>query len=185
MKLIAGLGNPGKIYARHRHNVGFRVVDLLGKRHGIELKKRSFGAEIGNGMIGRQAVILAKPQTFMNISGDAVGPVVRFYRLEPNDLIVIHDDLDIELSHMKISMGQGHGGHNGVRSVADALGSTEFFRVRVGIGRPPVGVDATDYVLSEFDKEGDRLASDAVTRAADAVEILIEKGLAAAQQAFH
>lgn len=185
MKLIVGLGNPGKLYEGHRHNIGFSVVDVLGKRHGIEIKKRSFGALVGSGAIGKEAVILAKPQTFMNVSGDAVGPLIRYYKLGPEDLIVVHDDLDINLGNLKIPLGAGHGGHNGVKSIMDAVGSGDFFRVRVGIGRPPAVMDAVDYVLQNFAADERALAEGATESAADAVEFLIEKGLAAAQQKYH
>lgn len=185
MKIIVGLGNPGKIYERHRHNVGFNVVDVFGARHSIDIRKRAFGALIGSGIIIGETVVLAKPQTFMNISGDSVLPLVRFYRLEPVDLIVVHDDLDIELGSLKITKGQGHGGHNGVKSVAESLGTNEFFRVRVGIGRPPAGMDPADYVLSGFEDIERGPAYDAVEKAVDAVEIFIEKGLTAAQQKYH
>lgn len=185
MIIIAGLGNPGRSYSRHRHNVGFRAVDVLGARHGIEIKKRSFGAQVGSGAIEGEAVVLAKPQTFMNISGDAVAPLVRYYRLDPEDLIVVHDDLDIELGRLKLAKGAGHGGHNGIRSIIDSLGTSDFLRVRVGIGRPPAGMDGANYVLSPFVGDEEEAAGKAIEQSADAVEVLISKGLAVAQQRYH
>lgn len=185
MKVITGLGNPGRSYSKHRHNVGFRVVELLAESHDIELKRRSFGALIGSGSVSGEAVILAKPQTFMNISGDAVAPLLNYYRLGAEELIVVHDDLDIELGRIKLSKGAGHGGHNGIRSIIEALGTEDFYRVRIGIGRPPLGQDAASFVLSLFDNTEEEAANKAIEIAAAAVEVLIEKGLAAAQQEFH
>lgn len=185
VKIIVGLGNPGGSYRWHRHNVGFQVVDVLGERHGIEVKKRSRGALIGSGGIGREAVILAKPQTFMNVSGDAVGPLIRYYKLAAEDLIVVHDDLDIVLGNLKLAFAAGHGGHNGVKSIIDEIGSGDFYRCRVGIGRPPAGMNAADYVLMNFSEDEGEAARKSVETAADAVRLLIEKGLAAAQRRYH
>jgi PTH1 family peptidyl-tRNA hydrolase len=186
VKLIVGLGNPGRSYSKHRHNVGFRVVDLLGERHGISIDKRSFGALVGTGSIHGQEVLLAKPQTFMNLSGDAVAPLVGYYKLEPEHLIVVHDDIDLDLGVLKIVKGAGDGGHNGVRSIIGALGSKEFYRVRVGIGRSPPGVDPADYVLAPFDERGEAGdAASSIERAGEAVETLIKEGLSEAQQRYH
>lgn len=185
MKIIAGLGNPGRSYLKHRHNAGFMAVDLLAERHGIEVAKRSFGALIGSGSMLGHAVLLAKPQTYMNLSGDSIGPLVGFYKAAPEELIVVHDDLDIELGQLKVQRGAGPGGHNGVSSIIGALGASDFCRVRIGIGRPPAGVDPADYVLAPFDGAEDGAALEAIGRAADAVEVLLAEGLSAAQQEFH
>lgn len=186
MKLIVGLGNPGRSYSKHRHNVGFQVVDLLGRRYDISIEKRSFGALVGSGGIEGQEVLLAKPQTFMNLSGDAVGPLVGYHGVELEHLIVVHDDIDLDLGVLKIAKGAGDGGHNGVRSIIEALNSKDFYRVRVGIGRPAPGVDAADYVLTPFDEgnETDDAAS-CIERAGKAVETLIKEGLSEAQQRYH
>ncbi|MFH0799643.1 MAG: aminoacyl-tRNA hydrolase [Pseudomonadota bacterium] len=183
--MIAGLGNPGRSYARHRHNAGFMVLDLLGRRHGIEISRKSFGALVGSGAIGGEAVILAKPQTFMNLSGDSVAPLLRYYRLGKEDLIVVHDDLDIDVGKLKLSQGAGHGGHNGIRSIFENIGASDFSRVRVGIGRPPAGMDGASYVLHPFGEEEAGDVEDAMALAADSVEMLVAKGLAAAQQKYH
>ncbi len=185
MKLIAGLGNPGRSYARHRHNVGFHVVDELARRHGIEMRKRSFGAIIGNGVISGESVLLAKPETYMNLSGESVGPLLSYFRLDMDSLIVIHDDLDIDLGRMKLARAAGHGGHNGVRSIIETLGSNDFTRVRVGVGRPPEGLDGANYVLSPFMEEETSMVAESLKRAADAVEAIIAEGLARAQQKYH
>jgi PTH1 family peptidyl-tRNA hydrolase len=185
VKLIAGLGNPGRKYSRHRHNVGFFVVDELARRHGIEGGRRSFEAQVGSGSIAGKSVLLVKPETFMNLSGEAVGPLLRYYRLSLGDLIVVHDDLDIEPGRLKLVKAAGHGGHNGVASIIEVLGDNAFTRVRVGIGRPPEGIDGANYVLSPFGTEEGAVMEAAVGRAADAVEMILAKGLAAAQQAYH
>lgn len=183
--MIAGLGNPGREYSQHRHNVGFLVLDILGERHGIETRRRSCGATVGSGSIAGQAVLLVRPLTFMNCSGDAVAPLLRYYRLEGKDLIVIHDDVDIALGQLKIVSGAGHGGHNGVRSIIDAIGTKEFVRIRAGVGRPPAGVDPASFVLHGFGVDEQEAAKQLKANAADAVELLIAEGLAAAQQRHH
>jgi len=185
VKLIVGLGNPGKSYAAHRHNVGFGVIDLMADRLGIEVKQRSFGALTGKGELERERIILAKPQTFMNLSGDAACPLLRYYKLPDEELIVIHDDIDIELGRLKIARGAGHGGHNGVRSIVEALGDNDFYRVRMGIGRPTGKMDAADYVLRAFDEDETATAEKMIINAADAVGVLITEGLEAAQQRYH
>lgn len=185
MKLIVGLGNPGRSYEANRHNIGFRVIDLLAGRHGIDVSKRSFGALVGSGSIGGTGVLLVKPQTFMNLSGDAVMPIVGFYKLPLDQMIAVHDDIDIDLGRMKLAIGAGHGGHNGIRSIIDALGENEFLRVRVGVGRPPAGMDAADYVLHDFDNLEIEVAERMICEAADATEMLIREGLLAAQQKHH
>lgn len=185
MKLIAGLGNPGRSYSRHRHNVGYFVLNELAHRHDIEMRKRSFGALTGSGAICGESVLLAKPETFMNLSGDAVAPLLGYYKLDLDSLIVIHDDLDIDIGKIKIMKGAGHGGHNGVSSIIDKLGSNEFTRIRVGIGRPPEGIDGADFVLSSFIEEEKEKIALAIKCAADAIELILEKGVAAAQQKYH
>ncbi|HPQ80531.1 MAG TPA: aminoacyl-tRNA hydrolase [bacterium] len=183
--MIAGLGNPGREYSRHRHNIGFMVLRELASRHGIEAKRRSFGAHVGSGVIRGEAVILAMPLTFMNCSGDSVAPLIGYYKLSPGDLVVIHDDLDLELGRIKLARGAGHGGHNGIRSIIDALGTNDFLRVRAGIGRPPERMDPASYVLHAFDAGEEDAAGKLVSEAADAVEILLEEGLEAAMRRCH
>lgn len=185
MKLIVGLGNPGRSYSQHRHNIGFRVIDLLAQRHGIELRKRLFQAMTGSGSIAGESVLLAEPETFMNLSGESVIPLLHFYKVELDSLIVIHDDLDIECGKLKLAARGGHGGHNGIRSLLDAAGADGFLRVRIGIGRPPVGMDPANYVLSRFPEEDRENIDNLVARAADAVEALLRDGLAKAQQQYH
>lgn len=185
MRLICGLGNPGRAYAKHRHNVGFLVVDELAKRHDVAMAKKAFGAKIGTGSMSMGPVILAKPQTFMNLSGSAVSPLFGYYRCSLEDLIVVHDDIDLDVGRIKIAKGSGHGGHNGVRSIIEELGQNDFYRVRVGVGRPPEGVDPADYVLHPFSKEENETVAQMIGRAANAVEELIKNGLQVAQQKYH
>lgn len=185
MKLIAGLGNPGRSYSRHRHNVGFLVLGELARRHGISVAKRSFGAEIGMGSMCGESVILAAPMKYMNVSGEPVRDILGYYKLGADSLIVVHDDIDIELGRIKIAKGAGHGGHNGVRSIIEKLGDKDFLRIRVGVGRPPEGMDGADYVLAPFHEEDAEIVRRSVEEASDAVELIMEEGLAAAQQKYH
>ncbi len=185
MKLIAGLGNPGRSYSRHRHNVGFMVVDALAARHDIGVGKKSFGALIGSGAVAGESVILAKPQKYMNLSGEPVATLLRYYKLGADSLIVVHDDLDIECGRIKVMKGAGPGGHNGISSIIDELGHKDFIRVRIGVGRSPENMDGADYVLSPISKDQKEAMGRAIEDAADAVELIIEKGLETAQQKFH
>lgn len=185
MKMIVGLGNPGREYEKHRHNVGFMVVDALSARYCIGVKRRAFGALVGNGAIEGESGVLSKPLTYMNCSGDAVAPLLAYYKLSSDDLIVIHDDLDIALGCYKIMCGAGHGGHNGIRSIIEALGTNDFIRMRIGIGRPPVGVDPTDYVLHGFDVAEEDVVKKMLEESVEIVALLISKGLSVAQQKYH
>lgn len=185
MKLIVGLGNPGRRYAKHRHNIGFWVVDQIAALNDISVNTRTFGAKIGKGKFVNKSVILAKPQKFMNLSGIVVAPLLGYYKCSLEDLIVIHDDIDLEVSRMKLTKGSGHGGHNGVKSIIDELGSPDFYRVRVGVGRPPQGVDPADYVLHPFSKGELADIEKVIKETTEAIEILIKKGLTEAQQKYH
>jgi PTH1 family peptidyl-tRNA hydrolase len=184
--LVVGLGNPGPQYAKTRHNLGFMVVDLLAGRIGAQFKvhKRS-GAEIVTGRLGHRPVVLAKPRTYMNESGRQVGPLAKFYSVMPADIIVIHDELDIDFGRIRLKLGGGEGGHNGLRSVANSLGTKNFQRVRVGIGRPPGRKDPAAYVLEPF-TAAERTEVPAICeQSADATELLIEAGLETAQNQVH
>lgn len=185
MRLIVGLGNPGRSYSSHRHNIGFDVVDFLAGEMGVSIEKKSFGALLGEGSLNSEKVFLAKPQGYMNLSGESVAPIMGYYKISRNDLIVVHDDVDLELGRIKVSMGAGHGGHNGVRSIIDHLGNNDFFRIRAGVGRPPEHWDTADYVLAPFSPEEKKLAADVVKLATDAIKILIAEELEAAQRKFH
>ncbi len=183
--IIAGLGNPGKAYEHTRHNAGFMAVDELGRRHGIEIRQEKHSALIGKGRIDSCEAVLAKPQTFMNESGRSVAAVVRDSYLTASELIVIHDDLDLSLGFVRIKIGGGHGGHNGLRSIIECLGTAEFARIRIGIGRPEPGIDPADYVLSAFKPDERQGARHAVEKAADAVSEVVSQGLARAMTLFN
>jgi len=184
--LVVGLGNPGPNYARTRHNLGFVVADLLAERMGSKFKvhKRS-GAEIITGRLGGASVVLAKPRTYMNESGRQVAPLAKFYSVPPSDIIVIHDELDLEFGRVRLKLGGGEGGHNGVRSVAAALGTKDFLRVRIGIGRPPGRKDPAAFVLENFTTTERPEVGAICEQAADAAELLIELGLEPAQNRVH
>ena len=184
--LVVGLGNPGENYARTRHNVGFMVADLLAARLGSKFKahKRS-GAEIVTGRLAGRAVVLAKPRCYMNESGRQVGPLAKFYSVPPADIVVIHDDLDIDFGRIRLKLGGGEGGHNGLRSAATALGTKDFQRVRIGIGRPPGRRDPAAFVLETFSATERAEVPTICEQAADATELLIELGLESAQNRVH
>ncbi|MEI7517126.1 MAG: aminoacyl-tRNA hydrolase [Mycobacteriaceae bacterium] len=184
--LVVGLGNPGPQYAKTRHNVGFMVADLLAERLGAPFKvhKRS-GAEIVTGRLGNRSVVVAKPRTFMNESGRHIGPLAKFYSVSPADMIVIHDELDIDFGKIRLKLGGGEGGHNGLRSVANALGTKDFQRVRIGIGRPPGRKDPAAFVLEPFTAAERSELATICELAADATEVLVEAGLEPAQNQVH
>lgn len=184
--LVVGLGNPGPGYAANRHNVGQMVVDLLAERAGATFKRHRANAMIAEARFGQGLrMVLAKPQSFMNVSGTPVAGLLRFYKLAPSRLIVVHDELDIPFDTIRLKIGGGPGGHNGVKSVAVNLATPEFYRVRVGIGRPPGRQDPADFVLKDFTADERKALPVLLEEAADAVELLAREGLEAAQQRFH
>ena len=182
--LVAGLGNPGREYAGHRHNVGHMVADELGRRHGASWKGK-FSGRVADVRLDGHRVALLKPETYMNESGRSVGAAVRFYKLAPESLLVVHDEIDFDPGRLQVRVGGGLAGHNGLRSIAAHLGTPEFLRLRVGVGRPARGDrrDPADYVLSSFEPADD--AEALVARAADAVETIAREGIEAAQQQFN
>jgi PTH1 family peptidyl-tRNA hydrolase len=189
VKLIVGLGNPGREYSGTRHNIGFAVLGALARKHGINFDKRCCHSRAGEGRIGGQEVALAKPQTYMNLSGDAVAALMRRYRIKPEDILVVHDDLDLSLGRIRLRAGGSAGGHNGLKSIIASVGSTEFTRLKIGIGRPetadaPRG-DVVDHVLSDFGAAERKVADEAVARAVAAVETVLELGLETAMNRFH
>ncbi len=193
---MVGLGNPGPTYAHTRHNVGFMAADVLAARAQARFSlPRGMRAEVAETRLsaggfgapgaGAQKVVLAKPLTFMNESGQAVRKLTDFFRIEPAQVIAIHDELDLEFGQLRLKVGGGDNGHNGLKSMRAHLGSGDFYRVRIGIGRPPGRQDAADYVLSPIPKKLDEELALSIGNAADAVEALMMQGLAAAQNHFN
>jgi PTH1 family peptidyl-tRNA hydrolase len=176
VKLVVGLGNPGETYARTRHNVGFLVADAVADACRASFSTRKFGAEIAEGSVGQERVWIVKPQTYMNHSGEAVGAALRFWKLGLEDLVVVHDDLELDPFRLQVKVGGGHGGHNGLKSVNAHVGGPDYVRIRFGIGRPPPRMDPADYVLGRFAKGDEAALEDGVARAALAARTICEKG---------
>ena len=184
--LVVGLGNPGPAYAKTRHNVGFMVADVLAARIGSAFKvHKKSGAEVITGRLAGAPVVLAKPRCYMNESGRHVGPLAKFYSVPAGDVIVIHDELDIDFGKIRLKLGGGEGGHNGLRSIANAFGTKDFQRVRIGIGRPPGRKDPAAFVLEPFTASERAEVPTICEIAADATELLIQVGLEPAQNQVH
>ena len=185
--LIIGLGNPGPEYSGNRHNVGQMVLDGMAARIGGKFKAHKARALILEGRlgIGGPRVVLAKPGTYMNVSGGPVSALARFYDVEPSRVVAVHDEIDIPFNTVKLKIGGGEGGHNGLRDISKALATKDYLRVRVGVGRPPGRMDTADYVLRDFGTTEKKERPFLLDDAADAVELLIREGLTAAQQQFH
>ncbi|MCC3272951.1 aminoacyl-tRNA hydrolase [Arthrobacter zhangbolii] len=185
--LVAGLGNPGPGYSRNRHNVGQMVLDELAARMGGRFKSHKSRAQILEGRlgIGGPRVVLAKPLTYMNLSGGPVSALSKFFDIDPEQIVAVHDEIDIPFNTIKLKRGGGEGGHNGLRDMSKALGTKDYLRVRVGVGRPPGRMDTADYVLKDFSGTEAKELPFLVGDAADAVELLLSEGLTAAQQKFH
>ncbi len=180
MKLVVGLGNPGPEYARTRHNVGFLVADRIARALGAEFTVRKFAAELAEGRAGPEKVWVMKPQTYMNRSGEAVGGALRFWKLGVDDLVVVHDDVELEPFRVQLKVGGGDSGHNGIRSVNANVGNREYARVRVGVGRPPAAIDPADWVLGQWKKADEAEVDASVERAAEAAQLCVELGAAKA-----
>lgn len=186
MYIIVGLGNPGREYKGTRHNAGFMVVDKIAKENNIRLNRRLHKAIEGKGVIGGESVVLVKPQTFMNLSGESVRKVIDYYKIEEKtNLIVISDDISLDVGNLRIRKKGSAGGHNGLKNIILHLGHDEFQRVRVGVGEKPSGADLIDHVLGHFGKEDMELIDDSVARAAEAVEMIITDGCDAAMNTFN
>jgi len=175
--LIVGLGNPGLAYRHNRHNVGFMVAEALAEKIDIPLKRVKFKAQIGNGKYEGIPVIIAKPLTFMNNSGEAVAPLVRYFKVPLERLLVIHDDMDLPLGTLRMRPSGGSAGHNGMLSIFDKLGTNDIPRLRVGIGRPPGRMDPADYVLQDFPKSDEELLKMVIGQACEAALAFITTGL--------
>ena len=189
LKMIVGLGNPGPEYARSRHNVGFQVIDLFAARHRLSFDKAQKRARMTQGPVTlagwRGRVLLAKPITYMNASGEAVGPLAKFYKVAPADILVVFDDLDLPVGRLRLRPDGGSSGQKGVKSIIQALGTESFSRLRVGIGRPPGQMDPADYVLQPFSAAQEEEMAFVRMKAADAIEAWLAQGIEAAMNQFN
>jgi PTH1 family peptidyl-tRNA hydrolase len=188
MKLIVGLGNPGPKYLLTRHNVGFLFIDMYARLRAENASfKSEFKAETLKIKIGDEHVILCKPQTFMNLSGESVQPLMKFYILSTDDLLVVHDEVDIPFANLKFQPKRGHGGHNGIRNIHQMLGTDNYGRLRLGVGRPPAGVpiETADWVLANFSKDEQTQLPDFLSTAIEGAELWVSKGLQAAATKFN
>lgn len=186
MYIIAGLGNPGRQYAHTRHNVGFDTIDVLADKYRIDVENKKFKAIYGKGIIEGQRVVLAKPQTYMNLSGESIRELIDFYKIdETSELIVIYDDISMEPGQLRIRKKGSAGGHNGIKNIIAHLGSQEFLRVKVGVGEKPKGYDLADYVLSRFPSDEREQVEDAMKRAAEAVVKMMTEDVDAAMNEYN
>ncbi|MFL5350297.1 MAG: aminoacyl-tRNA hydrolase [Hyalangium sp.] len=188
MKLICGLGNPGREYERHRHNIGFMVVEALLSRARAELNQEKFQAKVGQGTLGSERILFVEPQTYMNLSGRSLAEAARFYKISVEDILVIHDELDLPFGRLQLKAGGGTGGHNGLKSSVQSLGADGFIRLRFGIGKPE-GPNAKErvagYVLSNFDDGERRQLEEFIGKASDMAETWVREGLATAMNRFN
>jgi len=185
VKVVLGLGNPGKRYERSRHNLGFWVVDRIAVENSISVQKRKYDSLIGEWHAGREKILLVKPQTYMNRSGTAVKRLFRYLPVTIKDLVVIYDDLDLSFGRIRVRPGGGAGGHRGVESIMESLGEESFFRVRMGVGRPPAGIDPADFVLRSFAAEEKAQIEQVILKAAAAVRCLLEDGPQQAMEKYN
>lgn len=185
MFIIAGLGNPTREYEKTRHNVGFEVIDILADKLGIRVTDKKHRAFCGMGMLGTEKVILSKPQTYMNLSGESIGSMADFYKVEPEHIIVICDDINLEEGQLRIRTKGSAGGHNGLKNIISHLGTQEFLRIRVGVGEKPKEMDLADYVLGRFPKEQEAIMEDAYKAAAEAAIMIVSDGADMAMNHFN
>lgn len=185
MKLVVGLGNPGDAYARTRHNVGWHVADRLAGLLGASFTVKKFAAELAEARSGGERIWIMKPQTFMNHSGESVGPALKFWKLEPADLVVVHDDIELDPLRVQLKVGGGHAGHNGLKSINAHVGTPDYARLRVGVGRPPAQVDPADWVLGRFPRADDARVEACVDWAAEATRLCCEQGALKAMNAVN
>ena len=184
MKVIVGLGNPGVHYKRTRHNIGFQVVDRLAEIYHILISTKRFKSFYGTGWIDAERVILVKPMTFMNRSGEAVKKTIHFFQVGIEDLIVIHDDLDLSFGRLRFKRRGSDGGHQGVRSIIESMGKNTFLRLKVGIGRPPQGMDPAEYVLASFDEIQQSQLDGVLSRSAESLKVMLLEGIEMAMNRY-
>lgn len=185
MYIIAGLGNPTREYEKTRHNVGFEVIDVLADMLGTTVEEKKFKGCYGRGIIGGEKVLLLKPQTFMNLSGESIRAASDFYKVDPEHIIIIYDDISLDVGQLRIRKKGSAGGHNGIKNIIAHLGTQEFPRIKVGVGDKPKKMDLADYVLSRFSKEDRAAMEDAFKEAAKAVEVMITEGMDIAMNQFN
>ncbi|WP_058486511.1 aminoacyl-tRNA hydrolase [Defluviitalea phaphyphila] len=185
MFAVIGLGNPGNKYDTTRHNVGFKVIERLAYENNINLNKKKHHAIIGEGIIGEEKVVLAKPQTYMNLSGQSVIEIINWYKIDKSNIIIVYDDISLPLGALRIRTKGSAGGHNGIKNIISHLNSQEFLRVKVGVGEKPPGWDLADYVLSHFTKEEMKYITESIKKACDAIETIIKEGSVAAMNKFN
>ena len=185
MWLIVGLGNPGSKYENTRHNIGFMVVDRLAQRAGVKLTTKKFNAQFGSHVLGGSKLLLSKPQTYMNCSGDSVQPMAAFHKIVSTRIVIIHDELDLPFGCVRIKQSGGHAGHNGLRSISARLGGGDYPRVRVGIGRPAHGDNVTAHVLGAFNSVERANLEAVIERTCEAVETLLDEGVVAAMNSVN
>lgn len=185
MKLIIGLGNPGRKYANTKHNVGFEAIDALAQTYNISVNKSKFQAFFGEGFIGHHKVILIKPQTYMNLSGESVQPFVSWYKMSPEDILIIYDDVSLDPGILRIRQKGSAGGHNGIKSIIQHLGTSEFQRIKIGIGKKPQGWDLADYVMSRFTNPEMKIIEEAMKDVTGATQMIIEKGIQDAMNKYN
>jgi PTH1 family peptidyl-tRNA hydrolase len=183
--IVAGLGNPGRRYENTRHNVGFETIDFLSDKYKINVSKVKFKAVIGDGDIEGERVILVKPQTFMNLSGECVREIIEWYKIPLSNIIIIYDDIDLPLGKIRVRPGGSSGTHNGMRSIIYQLQDDRFPRVRVGIGRPPEGWQLADFVLSKFNEEDRKKVNESIINASEAAASIIKNGVDAAMNKYN
>ena len=185
MKIIVGLGNPGNKFEKNRHNAGFMAIDRVAKETGINIKTKKFDSIVGRGLIEKDEVLLVKPQTFVNLSGQAVSKLINFYKADLEDLVVIHDDADIEFGKIKVKKNGKSGGHNGIKSIIDTLGNENFSRIRIGIGRNGHYEDLKKFVLSNFDRLEANKFDKILSRVIETIIIIVRDGVDKAMNAFN
>lgn len=173
MKVIVGLGNPGKKYENTRHNVGFAAIDYIAEKEGININTGKHKALVGTGYIDGVKVLLVKPQTFMNLSGESLRPIMDFYKLEPEDFLVIFDDIDLDVGRIRVRRKGSAGGHNGMKSIISHLGSMEFPRIKIGVGAKPAGYDLADYVLGHFTRTDQEILEERFEDVYDAAKLIV------------
>ena len=185
MYIIAGLGNPESKYDKTRHNIGFRLIDELAVRNGITFSDRKHNGLVGKGIISGEKVILLKPLTYMNLSGECVGPAADYYKVEPENVIILFDDISLDVGRIRIRKKGSAGGHNGIKSIIAHLGSENFLRLKFGVGDKPKEMDLADYVLGRFSSQDEATVSEGIKRACEAVECMIGEGCDAAMNKYN